>query len=252
MENVQLRKYHAHVWNEPIIMEMSCPGQRGILVPLSEESLKEKINALGIPLLPSNMKRKIPPCLPEIAQPQVIRHYERLSQQTLGMEQNIDIGQGTCTMKYSPKINEQLASKIQEMHPYQDEETIQGVLEIIYKLDLYLREISGMDQFTFQPGGGSHATFTHACIMRAYHKKNGELNQRNEVITTMFSHPCDTATPKTAGFKVITLMPDDNGYPDLEALKAVCSKHTAGLMITNPEDTGIYNPKIDEFVKVAT
>lgn len=249
-KNIKLRDYHAHVWNEPIIMEMSYPGQRGIMIPLSEENLKNKISNIKGPLLPSNMERKDLPNLPEIAQPQVIRHYERLSQQTLGMEQNIDIGQGTCTMKYSPKINEQLASKIQEMHPDQPVDTIQGVLEIIYRLDLYLREISGMDQFTFQPGGGSHATFANACIMREYHRKNGELDQRNEVITTMFSHPCDTSAPMTAGFKVITLMPDVNGYPDLEALRAVCSKHTAGLMITNPEDTGIYNPKIDEFVKI--
>lgn len=249
-KDIQLREYHAHVWNEPIIMEMSCPGQRGIMVSHSEKELIEKIKVSKEDYLPSQLIRKEPPNLPEVAQPQVIRHYERLSQQTLGMEQNIDIGQGTCTMKYSPKINELLASKIQEIHPYQDEGTIQGVLETIYKLDLYLREVSGMDQFTFQPGGGSHATFTNACVMRAYHEKNGELHQRNEVITTMFSHPCDTATPRTAGFKVITLMPDENGYPDLEALKAVCSHHTAGIMITNPEDTGIYNPKIDEFVEV--
>ena len=105
-----------------------------------------------------------------------------------------------------------------------------------------------MDQFSFQPKAGSHATYTNACLVRAYHANRGELEQRDEMITTIFSHPCNAATASTAGFKVITLMPDENGYPDIEALKAVCSQHTAGLMITNPEDTGIYNPRIKEFV----
>jgi len=187
---------------------------------------------------------------PELAQPQVLRHFEHLTQQTLGMEETIDISSGTCTMKYSPKVNEILAATPQmaEIHPLQDEDTIQGILEIMYKFDLMCREISGMDQFSFQPGGGSHATYANACVMRAYHDARGELAQRNEVITTIFSHPCDTATPVTAGFKVISLMPDKDGYPDLEALKAACSEHTAGLMITNPEDTGIYNPRIKQYV----
>jgi glycine dehydrogenase subunit 2 len=165
------------------------------------------------------------------------------------METSIDI-QGTCTMKYSPKVNELLARmpQVTEVHPLQDEDTIQGILEILYKFDLICRELSGMDHFTFQPGGGAPAAFANACILRAYFAAKGELEQRDEVITTMFSHPCDAATPATAGFKVITLMPDENGYPDLEALKAACSERTAGLMVTNPEDTGIYNPKIAEYV----
>jgi len=249
-KKIKIRNYHAHVWDEPLIMEMGCAGQRGIMVPRSEKGLKEKINSSLKDYLPPNLRRKELPNLPEMAQPQVIRHYERLSQETLGMEQNIDIGKGTCTMKYSPKINEQLASKIQDIHPYQDDNTVQGVLEIIYKLDLFLRELSGMDQFSFQPGGGTQAAYVHSCLMRKYHDLHNEIEKRNEVITTMFSHPCDASTPRTAGFKVITLMPDENGYPDLDALKSVCSEHTAGLMITNPEDTGIYNPRIDEFVKV--
>jgi glycine dehydrogenase subunit 2 len=86
--------------------------------------------------------------------------------------------------------------------------------------------------------------------MRAYFAARGELPQRNEMITTIFSHPCDAATPMVAGFKVVTVMPDHNGYPDLEAVKAAVSERTVGCMITNPEDTGIYNPRIDEYVKV--
>jgi len=247
---VKLRKYHAPVWSEPVIMEMGHKGERGILVPEVDEEVQTAVgNAESY--VPIEMRRREPPGLPELSQLQVLRHYEHLTQEVLGMEETIDISLGTCTMKYSPKINEILARMPQmtEIHPFQDEDTIQGILEIMYKFDLICREISGMDQFTLQPGGGSHAAYANACILRAYHAANEELAQRNEVITTIFSHPCDAAAPSTAGFKVITLMPDENGYPDLEALKVACSKHTAGLMITNPEDTGIYNPRIEDYVK---
>jgi len=249
-EEVKLRKYHAPVWSEPVIMEMGHEGERGILIPEAEEEVKAEVGSAES-YIPAEIRRKEPPKLPELAQPQVLRHFLHLTQETLGMEETIDIGSGTCTMKYSPKVNEILAGmpQITEIHPYQDEDAIQGILEIVYKFDLFCREISGMDQFIFHPGGGSQAVYTNACLVRAYHDANGELAQRDEVITTMFSHPCDTASPVTAGFKVITLMPDENGYPDLEALKAACSERTAGIMITNPEDTGIYNPRIEEYVK---
>ncbi|MBA7538385.1 putative glycine dehydrogenase (decarboxylating) subunit 2 [subsurface metagenome] len=248
-EEVKLRKYHAPVWSEPIIMEMGHEGERGISITEAEEEVKAVVGDAQS-YIPLEMRRKELPKLPELAQPQVLRHFLHLTQQTLGMEETIDIGSGTCTMKYSPKVNEILAATPQmtEIHPFQDEDTIQGILEVIYKFDLICREISGMDQFTFQPGGGSQAAYANACVMRAYHDARGELARRNEVITTILSHPCDTATPVTAGFKVISLMPDKDGYPDLEALKTACSEHTAGLMITNPEDTGIYNPRIEEYV----
>jgi glycine dehydrogenase subunit 2 len=248
---VKLKHFHAPVWSEPIIMEMGSPGERGILVPEADEEAK-KVLGEAESYIPSNMMRRIPPKLPELSQPQVLRHYLRLSQMNLGMEENIEVGTGTATMKYSPKAHEMLVRMPQmtEIHPQQDERTIQGILEIVYQLDLFLREISGLDQFIFQPSGGSLATFTNACLLRTYHANRGELNQRNEIITTIYSHPCNAATARAAGFKVITLMPDDKGYPDLEALKAACSKRTAGLMITNPEDTGIYNPRILAFTNI--
>ena len=173
----------------------------------------------------------------------MLRHYLRLSQENLGADLNIDVGQGTCTMKYSPKINDQLARmpKIADLHPLQDEVTVQGILEIMFKFEQILKEISGMDQFTFQPAAGSAAIYTNASIIRAYHHAHG-ASGRNEIITTIFSHPSNAACARTAGFKIITLYPDEHGYPDLSALKAAVSDRTAGLMITNPEDTGIYNP----------
>jgi len=251
MKNLpKVRRFHSPVWSEPIIMEMGRKGEKGILVPEAEEGIK-KVVGEAESYIPENMRRKEPPKFPEIGQPQVLRHFIHLSQMTLGMETNID-AEGTATMKYSPKVNEVLArsSQMTEIHPYQDEETVQGILEIMYRLDLFMREISGLDRFSFQPPGGAMATYTNACILSAYHADRGEGGQRDEVITTIFSHPCNAATASTAGFKVITIMPDKEGYPDFDALKAACSEHTAGLMITNPEDTGIYNPRIKEFVEV--
>lgn len=245
-----LKRFHQARWDEPIIFELSHAGQRGILVPEVEDEIKDEVGDV-LATLPENMRRKQPPKLPELSQPQVLRHYVRLSQENLGTDLNIDIGQGTCTMKYSPKINDQLAGmpKLAELHPLQDEETVQGILEVMYRLEQIFKEISGMYRFSLQPGAGSAAIYTNVSIIRAYHEARGEADQRDEIITTIFSHPSNAACARTAGFKVITLYPDEDGYPDLKALKAAVSERTAGLLITNPEDTGIYNPKIEEFVK---
>ena len=246
---LNLRRFHQARWDEPVIFELSTPGQRGILVPPVEEGIRSEV---GDPLeqLPAGMRRQAPPRLPELSQPQVLRHYVRLSQENLGTDLNVDVGQGTCTMKYSPKINEQLARspKMTDLHPLQDEETVQGILEVMYRFEQILKEISGLDRFSLQPGAGSAAIYTNAAIIRAYHQARGEAGQRDEIITTIFSHPSNAACAQTAGFKVITLYPDEDGYPDIEALQTALSERTAGLMITNPEDTGIYNPRIDEFV----
>jgi glycine dehydrogenase subunit 2 len=137
-----------------------------------------------------------------------------------------------------------------ELHPLQDESTVQGILEIMYRFEQILKEISGLERFTLQPGAGSAAIYTNASIIRAYHEGRGEAKQRDEMITTIFSHPSGAACAKVAGYKVITLYPDPEGYPDLEALKAAVSERTAGLLITNPEDTGIFNPRIAEFTRI--
>ncbi len=180
----------------------------------------------------------------------MLRHYMHLSQETIGTDINIDIGLGTCTMKYSPKVNEQLARnpKLLEVHPYQDEETVQGILEIMYKDAEYVKAISGMDKVSLQPSGGTQAIFANVETIRRYHEANGEGEQRNEIITTILSHPGNPGAASTLGYKLITLYPDPDGYPNLDALKAAVNEHTAALMITNPEDTGIYNARIKQFV----
>jgi len=247
---VKVRNYHAARWNEPIIHELSNPGERGFIPPKAEERIRAKVGEASR-LVPASMRRKEKPGLPELSQAQVLRHFLRLSQMTLGMELDIDIGVGTCTMKYSPKVNEDLVGMIAEVHPEQPEETIQGLLQVVYEFgDVFLREISGMDAFSFQPPGGSAGAYNNAVIMRKYHQVNREP-WRDEAITTIFSHPCDAACPATAGYKVVTLYPDpETGLPDTEALKEAVGPRTAGCFITNPEDTGIFNKEIDEWTSI--
>jgi len=247
----KVRNFHQAKWDEPVIYELSSKGEQGIIMPDVEHEIAAEVGD-GISKIPENMIRKQAPNLPELSQMRVLKHYLRLSQETLGADLNVDIGQGTCTMKYSPKINEQFATspKLTELHPSQDESTVQGILKIMYKMDIFLREISGMDKFTFQPGGGSQAILTMASIIQAYHDFNGESEKRDEIITTIFSHPSDAAAPAVKGYKIITIYPNEDGLPDLEALKEAVSERTAGLLITNPEDTGIFNPKIAEFTRI--
>ena len=190
----RLRRFHQARWDEPIIFELSREGQRGILVPEVEAEIRDEVGDV-LAALPETMRRKQPPELPELAQPQVLRHYLRLSQENLGADLNIEIGQGTCTMKYSPKVNDQLAAlpEMADLHPLQDEETVQGILEIMHRFEQILIEISGLDRFSLQPGAGSEAIYTNVSIIRAYHASRGEADQRDEIITTIFSHPSNAA-----------------------------------------------------------
>ncbi len=242
------RRFHEARWDEPVIFELSVPGARGVLPPRPDRELPEPDADVPVP---TTMRRRRPPALPELSQQAVLRHYLRLSQETLGADLNIDVGQGTCTMKYSPKINDQLArsSQLAELHPLQDERTVQGILEVIHRLDLLLREISGMDAFTLQPASGSQAIFAAAAMLRAHLRARGEFPARDEIVTTIFSHPSDAAAAHVAGFRIVTLQPGPRGHPDLAALRAVLSERTAGLFITNPEDTGIFNPDIAAFTR---
>ena len=242
-----MRRYHAARWDEPTVMELGRPGRRGVLIPPVEPGVS-KLAGEAQPLVPPRARRSQPPALPELSEWEVLRHYLRLSQQTLGM-MGVSLF-GTCTMKYNPAVSESVSRlpQMREMHPLQHPDTMQGLLEIIYRLDLALRELSGMDRFVFQPGGGADAAYTQGCITRAYHAARGELEQRDEIITTIQAHPCNSATSAAAGFKVITLPLEEGGYPSLRALQAALSDRTAALMVGNPDDMGIYNPHITEWV----
>jgi glycine dehydrogenase subunit 2 len=247
-----LRRFHQASWDEPIIFELSASGERGILVAAPEQAVREAVGDV-VAALPASLRRRNAPALPEIGQMRVLKHYLRLSQETLGADLNVDVGQGTCTMKYSPKVNDAIIRTPQliDLHPLQAEDTVQGVLEIIWRTERMLAEISGMNRVSLQTSGGSAAIWTNISMIRAYHASRGEEQQRDEVITTIFSHPSNAACAKVAGYRVITIYPDADGYPDLEALRKVISPRTAAIMVTNPEDTGIYNPHIREWVDLA-
>ena len=222
---VRLRAFHQAKWDEEVIFELSTKGERGILVPPVENGVAEEIGD-GISAIPEELRRKSRPALPEISQMRVLKHYLRLSQQTLGADLNVDIGQGTCTVKYNPKINDALAAvpKVAELHPLQNESTVQGALEILYQTDRFMREISGLDRFSFQPASGSAAILAMASIIQGYHEARAEGHIRDEVITTIFSHPSDAAAAAVKGYKVITIFQTEDGLPDLDALRKSVSR----------------------------
>ncbi len=245
------RQYHQARWNEPILYELGSPGERGILPPGIDAAIEAEIQGWE-QRIPASMRRESLPNLPEISQVEILRHYLRLSQENLGAGLIADMGMATSTVKYNPPVNEKLAGspKLTALHPLQPEETIQGILEIMYKLGQFLAEISGMDKVSLQPRAGSQAIYANIAMIRAYHASRGEGQQRDEIITTIFSHPSDAAAPSTAGYKIITLYPEEKGYPSLQALEAAVSERTAGMFLTNPDDTGIFNPRIRDFVEV--
>jgi glycine dehydrogenase subunit 2 len=244
----RLPQFHAAKWDEPVVMEMGRPGARGQLFPAPEP---EVAAAVGAAPIPAALARKDRPALPEITEFEAQRHYLHLSQMTLGM-MGVSLF-GTCTMKYNSKTAEAatLRPELAEVHPYQHPDTLQGVLGIIHDFDLILRELSGMDQFIFQAGGGADAAYTMTAVARAYWKDRGMLGQRTEMVTSIQSHPCNPATAAAAGFTVVNLPLEENGYPSLEALKAAVGPKTALVMLNNPDDMGIYNPEIKEWVRVA-
>jgi glycine dehydrogenase subunit 2 len=238
----RLPNYHAARWDEPIVLTMGRPGRRGSIPAAPIDA--------PLAAVPDGARRNRPPKLPELSEFEVQRHYLHLSQMTLGM-MGVNLF-GTCTMKYNARLNEHVVARpwLAELHPNQDEETLQGVLEIVHGFDLILRELSGMAAFVFQPGGGADAAYTHACITRAYHAARGALEQRDEVITTIQAHPCNAATAAAAGFKVVTLPIESDGYPSVAALEAAVSDRTAALMLNNPDDMGVYNPHIKRWVEI--
>lgn len=237
----ELRRYRAPAWDEPVVMEMGYPGCRGQVFPKPDNAAN---------LVPKELARTAPPRLPEMTEFEVQRHYLHLSQETQGM-MNISLF-GTCTMKYNARVSEAIAQRpfVAEMHPLQPDDSMQGILQIIHEFDLGLRALSGMDQFIFQAGGGADAAYANCVVTRAYHKARGELQRRNEIITSIQAHPCNAATAAAAGFKVVTLNLEDDGYPSIDALRAAISDRTAALFINNPDDMGIYNPHIREWVRI--
>lgn len=249
MKKVEIKEFHQARWNEPIVMELSVEGERGVLLPPTDDEMKEAADFGSF----EKVIRKSPLNLPQINQPRLVRHYSRVTQEMMGSDNTLGISQGTCTLKYNPKVQEHMAldRRIADVHPMQDDKTMQGILEIYYKTDKMMQQLAGMDKFSFLPSGGGQAIYVNAQIVKKYHEAMGH-GEKTEIVTTLHSHPVDASASSTLGYKIITLMPDpETGLPNWDEYKAALSEKTAAIFITNPEDTGIFNDRIDEFVKAA-
>jgi glycine dehydrogenase subunit 2 len=237
-------------WNEPLIFNLGKTGRRGHIIPKAEEEIRRTIGDINT-LIPDNMKRKNQPKLPELSEVEITRHFTRLTEMNYGVDSGL-YPLGSCTMKYNPKINEQLANhpNITMLHPYQDEDTVQGILEILYTLERWLAEITGTAEICLHPAAGAHGEFLGTALMRAYHKLKGEKEKRKEIIIPDSAHGTNPASATMAGFNTIIIPSDTDGCINLEALKAAVSEKTAGLMLTNPNTLGIFEKNIEEIAKI--
>ena len=229
-------------WDEPLIFELSREGKVGYTMPKPIEDVEVEI--------PEKLRRKSRLNLPQLSEPEVVKHYTRLSEMNYGVDSGI-YPLGSCTMKYNPKINEEIASHpgVAYIHPYQDGRTVQGALRIMWELEQWLKEITGMDRFTLQPAAGANGEFTGVSIIRAYHLDNGEP-QRDEMLVADSAHGTNPASAAMAGFKVIEIPSTEEGTMDLEALENAVGERTAGLMLTNPNTLGIFEDEIIEIAKI--
>ncbi len=237
-------------WNEQVIFNLGRKGRRGHFLPEVEEEVKNAVGNLS-KVIPENMQRKVEPSLPELSEVEVVRHFVRLSEMNYGVDSGF-YPLGSCTMKYNPKINDQLAAMptLSMLHPYQDESTVQGILEILYKLERWLAELTGTYEVCLHPAAGAQGEFLGTLLMRAYHKYNGEDRKRTEIIIPDSAHGTNPASAAMSGFNVVVVPSDDEGCVSLGALKAAVSKKTAGLMLTNPNTLGIFEKNIDEIARI--
>lgn len=227
-------------YNE-LIFEVSREGRIAYTLPtcdVPKVSMKE--------LLPEAMLKTKELELPEVSEVDVIRHYTQLSNKNFGVDTGF-YPLGSCTMKYNPKINEDMASmsKFTAMHPYQSEETAQGSLQLMYELGGMLAEITGMEQVSLQPAAGAHGELTGLMIIKAYHQNRGD-HKRNKIIVPDSAHGTNPASAAVAGFDVVEIKSDEKGAVDIESLKAALSDEIAGLMLTNPSTLGLFEKNIKE------
>ncbi|WP_339265512.1 aminomethyl-transferring glycine dehydrogenase subunit GcvPB [Paenibacillus sp. FSL W8-0187] len=227
-----------------LIFELSKPGR--VAYSLPECDVPETDAAS---LIPESLLRSKPAELPEVYEVDVIRHYTELSRRNFGIDNGF-YPLGSCTMKYNPKINEDVArfAGFAKIHPYQPEESIQGALELLYTLQNDLAALTGMDQVTLQPAAGAHGEWTGLMLIRAYHESRGE--KRTKVIVPDSSHGTNPASATVAGYDTITIKSNERGMVDLDALRAVVGDDTAALMLTNPSTLGLFEEQIVEIAEI--
>lgn len=188
--------------------------------------------------------------LPELTENEVSRHYSELAKKSYGVNDGF-YPLGSCTMKYNPKINEEVAALegFTQIHPLQPAHTVQGCLEVLKLAEEYLCEITGMDQMTLQPAAGAHGEFVGLLLMKAYHESRND-KKRTKIIVPDSAHGTNPASATMAGFTVVSIPSGEDGCVDLEQLKAVATDEIAGLMLTNPNTVGIFDSNILEITKI--
>jgi glycine dehydrogenase subunit 2 len=224
----------------PTIFERGAPGRVGYSLPPSDVP--------DVPLgaiIPAAHRRARAAALPEVSELDVVRHYTALSHRNYSIDEGF-YPLGSCTMKYNPRINEDVARQpgFARLHPYQPEDLVQGALQLLWELEHDLTEISGMDRVTFQPAAGAHGEMTALLMIRKYFEDRGE--QRTTVVVPDSAHGTNPASAALAGFQVVEVKSDRRGNIDLEALRAVLTPHTAALMLTNPNTLGLFEEQILE------
>jgi glycine dehydrogenase subunit 2 len=227
---------------EPPLFELSEPGKIGVNLP-----------ALDVPAtpLPAELLRADTLAeMPELTEPEVIRHYTRISQRNMCIDTTF-YPLGSCTMKWNPKIHEEVArlSGFADAHPLQDAELAQGALHVMYDLQEYLAEISGFEAVSLQPAAGAQGELTGILVFRAYHLDRGDTD-RVEILVPDSAHGTNPATAAMAGFKVVEIKSDRRGNVDLDDLKAKLSPRTAGLMLTNPNTLGLFEERVRDVARL--
>ena len=224
-----------------LIFETSVPGRGCSILPECDVS---------VPDLPETFSRKKAPRLPQLSENDISRHYTALAGRTHGVNNGF-YPLGSCTMKYNPKINEELASLpgFTAIHPLQPEHTVQGAMQVLFQAEQALCEITGMDAMTFQPAAGAHGEFTGLLLIKAYHKHRGD-QKRTKIIVPDSAHGTNPASATMAGFTVVSIPSQEDGCVDLEKLKAAVGDDTAGLMLTNPNTVGLFDKNILEITRI--
>lgn len=230
---------------QTLIFEVSREGRTGYNLPtptVPEVDLES--------LLPATMIRKEVAELPEVSELDVVRHYTALSTRNHGVDSGF-YPLGSCTMKYNPKVNEDMARLpgFAHIHPLQPVETIQGALELMVDLQEQLAEITGMDEVTLQPAAGAHGEWTGLMLIKAFHERNGDT-ARTKVLVPDSAHGTNPASAVVAGFETVTVKSDERGLVDLDDLKSKVGADTAALMLTNPNTLGLFEADILEISKV--
>lgn len=231
--------------DQPLIFELSKPGRIGYSLPdldVPEINIDE--------VIPNDYLRVEEPELPEVSELDIMRHYTALSKRNHGVDSGF-YPLGSCTMKYNPKINENVAryNGFAHIHPLQDESTVQGAMELMYDLQEHLKEITGMDEVTLQPAAGAHGEWTGLMMIRAYHEANNDT-ARTKVIVPDSAHGTNPASATVAGFETITVKSNEDGLVDLEDLRRVVGPDTAALMLTNPNTLGLFEENILEMTEI--